>query len=278
MTARAHIWIALAACLSVPATGHAQMDGSEHVKVSVYEPFLPSGELGTYLVRVTFALDPEWHIYWKNPGDSGAPPSFGWKLPEGFEVVGTRWEAPHRIIAGGIASYGYEGIVNIGVAIKPPKGFKIGDKVPFSLEANYLVCKDLCLPGSATVRGELFIPLPTTGSIGINLPYPGKPESAKFTSDKDTVTLTFDVQQLAGWTVANAYFFPATEATLDHAAEQKWKLDGTKLTLTVKSSKYATKPFNSVDGVLVINMINEHDKKLKLAIEYNKTNPQEKQE
>ena len=24
-----------------------------------------------------------WHIYWKNPGDSGLPPSVTWKLPAG---------------------------------------------------------------------------------------------------------------------------------------------------------------------------------------------------
>ena len=25
---------------------------------------------------------PEWHTYWKNPGDSGLPTQFEWKLPE----------------------------------------------------------------------------------------------------------------------------------------------------------------------------------------------------
>ncbi len=31
-----------------------------------------------------FNLDPEWHIYWQNPGDSGEPPRIEWKLPLGY--------------------------------------------------------------------------------------------------------------------------------------------------------------------------------------------------
>ena len=36
----------------------------------------------TYLVGVKFRLDPGWHTYWINPGDSGEKASFEWKLPE----------------------------------------------------------------------------------------------------------------------------------------------------------------------------------------------------
>ncbi|MGA8222114.1 MAG: hypothetical protein WB780_10720 [Candidatus Acidiferrales bacterium] len=37
-------------------------------------------------VGALFQLDPGWHIYWQNPGDSGEPPKFQWKLPPNFRA------------------------------------------------------------------------------------------------------------------------------------------------------------------------------------------------
>jgi thiol:disulfide interchange protein DsbD len=33
-------------------------------------------ELGLHIVP-----DPEWHVYWRNPGDAGMPPKLTWQLP-----------------------------------------------------------------------------------------------------------------------------------------------------------------------------------------------------
>lgn len=264
------------ACLNLIALAGlatAQMDGSEYVKVSIEGPLWPTERANVWYARVTFALDEGWHIYWRNPGDSGAPPSMKWTLPEGFEVVGVRWPAPHRINGGGIMSYGYDGAATLGVMIKTPEGTQPG-KYSYAVETDYLVCKDLCLPGHASNKGQLELLGAYAGIINLPLPLIGKPDTATFKSDKDTVTLTFDIPQLAGATVASVYYFPAAEASLDHAAEQVWKLDGTKITLTVKRSKYATNPFSAVEGVLVVDTTRDN-KKQQIAIEYQKT--QEKQ-
>ena len=36
---------------------------------------------------VLFTMDPGWHIYWKNSGDSGVPTKVEFNLPKGFERV-----------------------------------------------------------------------------------------------------------------------------------------------------------------------------------------------
>ena len=39
-------------------------------------------------------LDPGWHVYWKNPGDSGMPPTLAWTLPEGYSAGEMQFPAP----------------------------------------------------------------------------------------------------------------------------------------------------------------------------------------
>ena len=40
------------------------------------------------LVALRYRCDPHFHIYWKNPGDAGAPPTVEWTETSGTEVGG----------------------------------------------------------------------------------------------------------------------------------------------------------------------------------------------
>src|SRR5690606_24742021 len=51
-----------------------------------------------FTVALHFDLEDSWHTYWKNPGDSGMPAEIEWKLPQGFRVNATHWQAPNRFI------------------------------------------------------------------------------------------------------------------------------------------------------------------------------------
>src|SRR4051812_25492822 len=57
-------------------------------------------------VGVLFKIKPGWHVYWKNPGDSGIATSVDFKLPDGFTVGELQFPVPERIDApGGIVNY-----------------------------------------------------------------------------------------------------------------------------------------------------------------------------
>src|SRR6476646_9892794 len=95
---------------------------------------------------IHFTLEPGWHIYWINPGDSGQPPSFKWQLPLGFaagEVQGTR---PERMQATpDLADYGYHDETLLMVPIHAPK-FINSDEIRglrFAVEAKWLVCREV---------------------------------------------------------------------------------------------------------------------------------------
>ena len=103
----------------------------------------------TFHLGVTFAMEPHWHIYWKNPGASGLAPEFTWELPEGFEVGEVQWPAPARISLEGLVSYGYENTVTFIIPVTAPDDLSPGSEVPIGLDIFYLICKEVCLPGEA---------------------------------------------------------------------------------------------------------------------------------
>lgn len=94
-------------------------------------------------------IEPGWHTYWLNPGDSGAAPRIKWTMPEGFNAGDMVWPAPHKIALEGLVSYGYEGNVNLGQIIEVPTTLPDG---PLTLTADVeiLVCKDICIPETST--------------------------------------------------------------------------------------------------------------------------------
>jgi thiol:disulfide interchange protein DsbD len=88
---------------------------------------------------------PHWHTYWKNPGDSGLPTSLTFTLPAGFAAGEVRWPTPKRLPLGPLMNFGFEGTLLLPVAVQVPAGFA-GDALTVKLRADWLVCKDVCIP------------------------------------------------------------------------------------------------------------------------------------
>ena len=59
-----------------------------NLKVMVDTTAIAPGQ--PFTVAFRFDIAEEWHIYWRNSGDSGMPPSVRWQLPEGFVAQDTR--------------------------------------------------------------------------------------------------------------------------------------------------------------------------------------------
>ena len=116
----------------------------------------------TFEVGLRLRHAPLWHTYWVNPGDSGLPTEFelnlldasGARLPLPLQPI--QWPAPRRLPVGPLASYGFEGELLLARLAQLPQGLESIESggagfVPRALEvqANWLVCKDVCIPGDA---------------------------------------------------------------------------------------------------------------------------------
>ena len=102
-----------------------------------------------------------WHTYWKNPGDSGLPTRLDWTLPGGMQAGDIEWPLPRRLPIGPLMNYGYDGRVLLPVTVTVPAGFS-GDSADIRLRAEWLVCKEICIPQSGEFRLKVPAATPTT--------------------------------------------------------------------------------------------------------------------
>ncbi len=115
-----------------------------------------------FTLAVHFTVEPGWHIYWDNPGDSGLPTKMHVRGPEGFEIGEPRAPAPVREFAeGDIVTYVHKGeVVYLVDARAPkvlPKGLVPGLRAAFDVDASWLVCIEACYPGAG--KAHLEVPL-----------------------------------------------------------------------------------------------------------------------
>ena len=145
--------LAVSICVVAAAPEKKQHVQAESLaSVSAIKPGEP------FKVGVRFKIDPEWHIYWINPGESGEPTTVQWTFPEGYKVGAVEYPVPVNFPQpGDVKGYGYLGEVMLMATVTPPKDVAPGTEVPFTVKAKWLVCSDVCIPGKASFDGKLTV-------------------------------------------------------------------------------------------------------------------------
>ena len=201
-----------------------------HLRVQLVTPedvIFPNGENS---VGLYFKLEPGWHIYWKNAGDSGEPPHIKWTLPDGVTAGPMQFPAPKRLPLGPLMDFGYEGEVLFPLKLQVAPTVTAG-KALLDAKVDWLVCREVCIPGKAELETMLQM-------------VPGAPPSrAGSALDADLMTRFTALlpksmpagykavfqQTKAGFRLAvetgqkerEAVFFPADQDILDNPAKQK---------------------------------------------------------
>lgn len=116
-------------------------------------------------VGLLLSMPEHWHVYWKNPGESGMATQVNWQLPDGWDAQPLRWPIPKRFDQpGGVLGYGYEQSVLLTSRVTVPADAKVGRRVELGVTANWLACKQLCIAGEAQLTTTLSVgqtPQPT---------------------------------------------------------------------------------------------------------------------
>lgn len=141
----ATVLLAAAAACSVAAQDGG---GSALVRVTAQSSVATIHPDEKFLLAFTFDIDPLWHIYWANPGESGAPTTIEVKAPAGYTVHDIVWSRP-SVIPGEPVTYGYEARAMLFVPIDAPATMTEG-QVEFTASIGWMVCRDTCLLGSST--------------------------------------------------------------------------------------------------------------------------------
>jgi thiol:disulfide interchange protein DsbD len=114
-------------------------------------------------VGLQLTHQPEWHTYWRNPGDSGLPTQLELNLPAGITAGDVLFPLPHKLKAGNLTNYGFEKTVLLAVPLTVSKQFKVyaSPTLDLQVHANWLVCRLECIPQ----EGDFALRIPTHSSF-----------------------------------------------------------------------------------------------------------------
>jgi thiol:disulfide interchange protein len=122
-----------------------------HTKVFLKTTHKNDKNLDTFYMAVTFKVEGDWHLYWKNPGDSGMPPQVNWQLPDGVSMAFLGFPVPLKIPSPPFVTYGYyhELTLLYRVTVKPGTPSESFSKI--KADIKWLACERECVQG----MGEL---------------------------------------------------------------------------------------------------------------------------
>lgn len=187
--------IGFAALLSAMIPAKAQPVDGGHAVVEIISDHEQATPGQTFRGALKLTIDEKWHVYWRNPGDSGLPPEILWDDLTNVEPGEFAWPAPNPQPLETLMNYGYEDKLVLPFAVTVPS--EAGGSVILSGLAQYLICKDICIPEEAQVA--LMLPV---GDVAI----PNTVTAIDFAEADSQIPMTF-----------------AGEATIDRSGEQ-WQL------------------------------------------------------
>ena len=112
-----------------------------------------------FWVGVRLRIKEHWHVYWRNPGDSGEAVAIDWQLPPGFAADPIVWPTPSRIPVAHLVNFGYERETTLLTRITPPATLAAGAPLDLEAHVTWLVCEKECIPGET----RLSLALPVAG-------------------------------------------------------------------------------------------------------------------
>ena len=216
----------------------------------------------TFLMGLQFEMEKGWHVYWQNPGDSGEPPRIQWQLPAGFRAGAIEWPAPKKLVAPSIVDYGYENEVLLMTPVSISGNLRGDATGTISTKVDWLVCREMCIPGKAQL--SIALPVKTIRSASEG----GTPTAALFrearrriptkapadwklfaVSEKNDFVLTVETGKPDGV----ATFFPLDAEQVDNDASQAETPFAQGLRLRLRKSDGLLKPITQLRGVLELS-------------------------
>ncbi len=240
---------------------HAQPQGQRQADVTLISERNVAQAGETFFVAFDLKIKPNWHVYWRNAGDSGLPPEIFWAEGQAPDVGPFIWAAPHEqeVLANEIMNYGYSDQLVLPFSVTVPIGADIGDTVDLAGTLEYQICDDVCI----IEREDFSLSLPVGAEPWINkangqliadwiakapISFEG---DARFIGQNEDASwaLSLAAPQLA--LPANYIRFFPYQNEIKHAATQPVSYGDGGITLTLTPG-YKPELGQRVDGVLVV--------------------------
>jgi DsbC/DsbD-like thiol-disulfide interchange protein len=242
------ILIATTLLILVPFVVQAQVKASLVAADSSVQP----GHSTTVALRMEH--QPHWHSYWVNAG-TGYATSLQWELPAGWTAGDIQWPTPILIrdSHGNVTGHGYDGVLYLPVTVTPPADAKAGEKVTLKAQATWLMCADVCNPGSADV--SLTLPVSSGApkrdaaveSELTKMPMPQAQDGWRMSATRTPKSVTLSVA--GGGPMQSAHFF-SEDAYIQYDQPQPANTAGGRLTMTLPIASDAEAGTEKLVGIL----------------------------
>ena len=126
---------------------------SETSKLRLISPY-SQNDSKNIVIGLEYQMEPGWKTYWKSPGDGGFAQTISWDNSTNVKNVNILWPTPIEFEILGLTSVGYQNDVIFPLEIELENKLK---NTFLNLHVNFLICKEVCIPGDAT----LFLEIPS---------------------------------------------------------------------------------------------------------------------
>jgi thiol:disulfide interchange protein/DsbC/DsbD-like thiol-disulfide interchange protein len=248
-----------------PSPSAANPITTEHVTARLVAERTEIAPGATVDLALVLEIQPGWHTYWRNPGDSGDAPRVEWTLPDGVSIGPIRWPRPEVIPVGPLANYGYSGRAVHLMALSLSEDWPVGEPLRIRADADWLVCEEHCIPESGSfgltlTTGPVPGPIDTAEAQVFADARAGLPEGTLegiLTGPNEAGLFHLDVPlAVLPDDIGDAWFFAGDWGLIEHAAEQPRRLldEVLRIDLTPGALADDARP----DGLLVITDAQGH--------------------
>ncbi len=130
----------------------SEWGNSEKSKVRIISSKTHSDNMNEIIIGFEYNLDPGWKTYWKSPGGGGFPQNIIWNNSKNINDLTIEWPTPKEFEILGLSSIGYEEKVIFPIVLDL---IDQNETTIIDVNLNYLVCKEICIPGNANLNLEI---------------------------------------------------------------------------------------------------------------------------
>lgn len=212
-------------------------------------------------IGILIEIEKDWHIYWRNPGDSGMPTAIDFELPDGVSISEIEWPAPKVFEFDDLVSFGYEKQVLLVAEITIPQNFE-SNSVSITARIKSLVCKDICIPFNATVSKEIKLTNAFSAEEEImklffqtrkNLPEIKNDFELTVISCEDNANVLIKNINSDLTKIKSLYFLPYENGIFKNTIEQNFKIKDDRIELVIEYDQFKTEDLSELYGILVFH-------------------------
>ena len=224
-----------------------------NIEILFNDTFIESDQ--EFIAAIKFTLTPGWHIYWKNPGDSGLPPEINWKLPKGLEVKEILWPVPELASLDPLTSYGYYDELVLPIRFIAGEGFSFDQN--FSASISFLICDDICIPEDTNINVNFSKSNQINSKEIINRWIKRLPEQASFKVNAFLTDETFKISWDDPRILQSAFFYPEQSGLINYSSEQIFVTQNGESSLLIDRPENFREENNIVSGILELSTQNK---------------------